>query len=45
MKASTAIILHTKTIIKSVFNLLHTTYTNVTHKVLAKWQAKASPSN
>ena len=36
MKASTATVLHSKTIFKSVFHLLHTTYTNVTHEVLAR---------
>ena len=34
--AGTGTILHTKTKIKSVLYFLHTTYTNVTHEVLAE---------
>ena len=40
MWASTATILHTKTIIKSVLHLLHTTYINITHEVLDKAASK-----
>ena len=34
--ATTATSSHTKTIIKSLLDLLHTTYTSVSHKVLSE---------